>query len=47
MDLSVLRERVNDIDDQMVALFVERMRVAAEIAGRRKPEGRGTLHHRV
>ena len=33
MDLSVLRERVNDIDDQMVALFVERMRVAAEIAG--------------
>ena len=33
MDLSVLRERINDIDDQMVALFVERMKVAAEIAG--------------
>ena len=33
MDLSVLRERINDIDDQMVRLFVERMQVAAEIAG--------------
>ena len=32
MDLNVLRERVNDIDDQMVDLFVERMQVAAEIA---------------
>ena len=33
MDLSVYRERINDIDDQMVRLFVERMQVAAEIAG--------------
>ena len=33
MDLNELRERINDIDDQMVALFVERMKVAAEIAG--------------
>ena len=32
MDLSVLRERINDIDDQMVKLFVERMKVASEIA---------------
>ena len=32
MDLSVLRERINDIDDQMVRLFVERMKVASEIA---------------
>ncbi|MBQ5589005.1 MAG: chorismate mutase, partial [Anaerotignum sp.] len=33
MDLSVYRERINDIDDQMVRLFVERMQVSAEIAG--------------
>ena len=32
MDLNELRERINDIDDQMVRLFVERMQVAAEIA---------------
>lgn len=33
MDLDALRERINAIDDQMVDLFVERMQVAAEIAG--------------
>ena len=33
MELNELRERINDIDDQMVRLFVERMQVAAEIAG--------------
>lgn len=33
MDLNGLRDRINTIDDQMVALFVERMQTAAEIAG--------------
>lgn len=35
MDLSDYRERINAIDDQMVDLFVERMQVAAEIAGKK------------
>lgn len=35
MDLSEYRERINAIDDQMVDLFVERMQVAAEIAGKK------------
>lgn len=33
MELNELRERINEIDDKMVALFVERMQVAAKIAG--------------
>lgn len=33
MDLNQIRERINTIDDQMVALFVERMQAAAEVAG--------------
>ena len=32
MDLNALRERINAIDDQIVELFVERMKTAAEIA---------------
>lgn len=32
MNLEELRKKVNDIDDQMVDLFVERMKVASEIA---------------
>lgn len=33
MDLNALRDRINDIDDQIIALFVERMQTAAKIAG--------------
>lgn len=33
MNLDELRVKINDIDDQMVDLFVERMKVASEIAG--------------
>lgn len=33
MDLNAIRERINTIDDQMVELFVERMQMAAEVAG--------------
>ena len=36
MDLNTLRERINAIDDQMIALFVERMKIAAEIGGAKK-----------
>lgn len=32
MELDALRERINKIDDQIVALFVERMQTAAKIA---------------
>lgn len=32
MELDALRNRINDIDSQIIALFVERMRTAAEIA---------------
>lgn len=32
MELNTLRDKINQIDDQMVSLFVERMKVAAEIA---------------
>lgn len=33
MDLDALRNKINDIDDKIIALFVERMQTAAEIAG--------------
>lgn len=33
MDLNHLRERVNEIDEKIVGLFVERMQTAAQIAG--------------
>lgn len=33
MNLDELRVKINDIDDKMVDLFVERMKVASEIAG--------------
>lgn len=33
MDLEALRNRVNEIDENIVKLFVERMQTAAEIAG--------------
>lgn len=32
MDLNALRDRINDIDDQIVTLFVERMKIASDIA---------------
>jgi len=33
MDLEVLRKRINELDEQIVERFVERMKVAADIAG--------------
>ena len=33
MQLEELRNKINEIDDQMVDLFVERMKVAAQIGG--------------
>ena len=33
MYLDELRNQINDIDDKIVELFVERMKVASEIAG--------------
>ena len=33
MDLEVLRNRINELYDQIVSDFVERMKIAAEIAG--------------
>ncbi len=39
MDLKDYREKINKIDDQMVALFEERMETAAEIAAYKKDNG--------
>ena len=32
MDLNAVRERINAIDDQIVDLFVERMKASADVA---------------
>jgi|GEM_PF-4208329 len=33
MELEALRNRINEVDDEIVKLFVERMQTAAQIAG--------------
>ena len=35
MDLNAVRERINAIDDQIVDLFVERMKASADVAQRK------------
>ncbi|HOA33931.1 MAG: chorismate mutase [Clostridiales bacterium] len=39
MSLSEIRERIDKIDDQLTALFVERMNLAAEVAEEKKKSG--------
>ena len=39
MSLSEIRERIDKIDDQLTALFVERMNLAAEVAEEKKKCG--------
>lgn len=46
MELDILRNRINEIDDQIVALFVERMRTAAEIAEKKAEKGLPVLDMR-
>ena len=36
MDLNAVRERINAIDDQIVDLFVERMKASADVARRKR-----------
>ncbi|MDD6188242.1 MAG: prephenate dehydratase domain-containing protein [Clostridiales bacterium] len=43
MELNELRERIDKIDDEIVRLFQERMRVAADIAGYKKANGKAVL----
>ena len=39
MELQNLREQINNIDDQLIPLFVERMRIAAAIGEYKKANG--------
>ena len=39
MELQNLREQINNIDDQLIPLFVERMRIAAAIGEYKKEHG--------
>lgn len=43
MELNELRERIDKIDDEIVRLFQERMRVAADIAEYKKANGKAVL----
>ena len=43
MDLKELREKIDKIDDEMVRLFQERMRVSADIAAYKKENGMAVL----
>jgi len=43
MDLKELREKIDTIDDELVRLFQERMRVAADIAAYKKESGMAVL----
>ena len=38
MDLNAVRERINAIDDQIVDLFVERMKASADVASAKAEE---------
>lgn len=46
MDLNALRNRINEIDDQMIALFVERMKIAADVAGAKAEKNLPVLDQR-
>lgn len=46
MDLNTLRNRINEIDDQMIALFVERMKIAAGVAGAKAEQNLPVLDQR-
>ncbi len=39
MDIEYLRSQIDEIDDQLVTLFVQRMEVAAKIADVKKQQG--------
>ena len=39
MDLQELRKQIDEIDDQMISLFVQRMNVAAAIGAYKKEHG--------
>ena len=39
MDLQELRKQIDKIDDQLISLFVERMRIAAAIGAYKKEHG--------
>lgn len=46
MELDVLRSRMNELDEEMVKLFVERMKTAAEIAGAKAEKNLPVLDQR-
>ena len=46
MDLNAVRERINAIDDQIVDLFVERMKASIEIASAKTKKKLPLLHLR-
>ena len=39
MDLNLLRQEIDAIDDKLVALFVQRMQIAAQIGSYKKEQG--------
>ena len=44
MDLTDYREKINAIDDQILALFLQRMDLAAQVAAYKKANGLPVLH---
>ena len=43
IDLSILRTRINALDDQLRALFLERMEISAEVAAYKRSVGMPVL----
>ena len=44
MDLTDYREKINAIDDRILALFLQRMDLAAQVAAYKKANGLPVLH---